>query len=64
MDERFYCVTHKIPVEYIPELDLYTCGRCETTYKKGEVIPARLLEPPSIKDAMEEAYRNSGETAR
>ena len=44
MDERYYCVVHKIPVEYVPELDLYTCGRCEVTYKKEEVIPARLLE--------------------
>lgn len=43
-DERYYCVVHKIPVEFVPELDLYTCGRCEVTYTKEEVMPASLLE--------------------
>jgi len=42
-DERFYCGSHREPVEFQPELNAYTCNRCEHTLTRNEVVTARDL---------------------
>lgn len=45
-DERYYCIICKIPTEYIPELDQYSCGVCEQMFTREEVTPGNLIRPP------------------
>ncbi len=45
LDERYYCLACKIPTEYIPELEQYSCGRCERMFTKDEVLPGKLIVP-------------------
>jgi len=58
-DDRYYCIQHRRPVEYLPELDLYSCGSCECTYKREEVLPANLIELSieNLIDQMESGFK-------
>ena len=38
MDERYYCRKHFIPVEFLQELDLYSCERCEGVLDRSKLI--------------------------
>lgn len=41
----YFCVHHKKRVEYIPELDLYSCERCEELKPRDEVMPFSIIQP-------------------
>ena len=45
MGERYYCLTCRVSTEYLPEIELYSCGNCEQVFKREEVLPERFIVP-------------------
>lgn len=37
-EERLYCAKHSAPVEFVPELNQYTCINCEVLLDRGDLI--------------------------
>lgn len=42
-EERFYCPTCKVPVDYQLEIERYTCSRCEKVLSRREIITEQQL---------------------
>ncbi len=42
-EERFYCADCQRPVEYLVELDAYSCGGCEGIQLRDELVTERDL---------------------
>ena len=40
----YFCVHHKKLVEYVPELDLYSCESCEELKPRNEVMPMSIIQ--------------------
>ena len=50
-EERLYCAECRRPVEYLVELDSYSCGFCEEVQVRGELITERdLLRADILRD--------------
>lgn len=59
-EERFYCSICQVPVEYAPEIDIYTCGQCEGMFTRDEVITQSDLEIQVDYAVLDEPYDRGG----
>lgn len=48
-DERYYCIDHLTPLNYLPEINVYVCNTCgevtlENIIDERELIRAKIRE--------------------
>jgi len=53
-EDRFYCADCRQPVEYLAEIDVYSCGGCERVQMRDELITERDLLRIHLTSLLEE----------